>query len=193
MVEPTGTLRLYETDPDEPDEKEPLQETTQEIDSYVKPFIGVLAGQFRTDNLPGITATDGSTYSIKNGTKTKNSMVVSCQSNNTSRGIVIGTDSTEETINDTSLGNKQTASVDYGGTTVSGPSVNAPDASLDVTRTFTNNRDDTVTIREVGIVSRTDTNSGGKNFLLLRDTGSPLLTVGAGNNATVEYTLTVTV
>jgi hypothetical protein len=184
-----GTLRLTETDP----AGQVVDRTEQPIDSYVENFLNLGAAMWGSQSVIDVTDTGGTLRDLEAGGKASDPWQFDANSM-TDFGIQIGDDGTGETVTDTSLGNQLTTNIAYGSVSVSTPSVAPPDATLDVTRTFTNNTGSDVTIREVGIVADHESAaSGDEEFLCLRDTGSPLLTVGDGNNATVEYELQITV
>jgi len=187
---PYGTLRVTEETPD----GQVLDMTEQEIDSYVENFLNLGSAVWGNQQVSGVTDTGGSTRTLASGGNANRVWNANGAQGSTDHGIQIGDDGTTETVTDTALGNQLTTGISYGATTISPASVAAPNATLDITRTFTNNTGGSVTIREVGVAFRhDDSNVNRRRFLGLRDTGSPLQTVSDGNNTTVEYQLSITV
>ena len=107
-------------------------------------------------------------------------------------GIQVGTGTAAESINDTSLQTQishgtSVGNLQYGAMTYGAPSTTATTTTFRCTRVFTNGSGGTVTVQEIGLVSRT-TNS----ILMIRDlTGAVAVT--NGQQLTVNYDFTTTI
>ena len=110
-------------------------------------------------------------------------------------GIQVGTGTGAESINDTALGTQiahgtGVGQLQYGTMTYGAPSTTATTTTFRFTRVFTNGSGGTVTVQEIGLVSR-DVN-GGNSFLWTRDlTGA--VAVNNGQQLTVNYDFTTTI
>jgi len=114
--------------------------------------------------------------------------------NSTAYGPVVGTGITEITINDyvmetliahgTSAGQLQ-----YSVTVFGAPTTTAPGTSFIVTRVFTNNSGNSITINEIGLYSYLPTYS----FLIVHDNLTSPVTLANGETVTLNYTFTTTI
>ena len=108
-------------------------------------------------------------------------------------GILVGTGTSAESINDTALQTQvahgaSAGQLQYGAMTYAAPSTTATTTTFRCTRVFTNASGGTVTVQEIGLVSREQSNS----FLLIRDlTGA--VAVNNGQQLTVNYDFTTTI
>ncbi len=110
-------------------------------------------------------------------------------------GIMVGTGTTAESINDAALVTQiatgtSAGQLQYGSMTYGAPSTTATTTTFRFTRVFTNGSGGTVTVQEIGLASRDSANT--KGFLWLRDlTGAVAVT--NGQQLTVNYDFTTTV
>lgn len=110
-------------------------------------------------------------------------------------GILVGTGTGAESISDTALGTQvahgtSAGNLQYGAMTFGAPSTTATTTTFRFTRVFTNGSGGTVTVQEIGLVSRNTTESN--SFLLVRDlTGA--VAVNNGQQLTVNYDYTTTI
>lgn len=110
-------------------------------------------------------------------------------------GIQVGTGTSAESINDTALQTQiahgtGAGQLQYGSMTFGAPSTTATTTTFRFTRVFTNGSGGTVTVQEIGLVSRDIINTN--SFLWVRDlTGA--VAVGNGSQLTVNYDFTTTI
>jgi len=162
----------------------------QPVDSYVVQWAELHSAVLGDQDVSGVTDTNGTDNTLESGGSATPVMEMGAGSNVTDFGLLIGADGTDETVTDNDLASQLTTDINHGSTDVGTGSVSGSAAFLDITRTFTNNTGQTVSINEAGLVA-THQDSGGTNqkFLCLRDTGSPIADVANGNNVTLEYEL----
>lgn len=110
-------------------------------------------------------------------------------------GIQVGSGTAKTTISDTSLGNvilngTSSGQLEYGSTSVFTPTINSStnQATMQVSRSFTNNSGANVTVSEVGLVLTTPNSTP---FLVLHDLLPSPITVGNGQVLTVTYQFVV--
>lgn len=108
-------------------------------------------------------------------------------------GPQIGTDDTAEAVDDHALGapiehGGGAGEMDFAATTIAAIAVVADDVRCDISRTFTNNSGNTITVKEVGLTSY----SGVYNFLCIRDLPSPTYEVPNGGVLTLTYRIYTT-
>lgn len=116
-------------------------------------------------------------------------------SGDSSRGLCIGTSSTAESVSDYNLGSKiihgtSSGQMQYSSTTYSNPITDATSTSFNITRVFTNGSSGSITVREIGLFA---TNLASSNILMARDLLSPSVSVGVGEQLTINYTIKVTI
>lgn len=182
-----GTLRAIQRTPG----GEIVREHEQPVDSYVENFLKMAQAVWGDTQVSGVTETDGTTSTLEQPSTVGSAFRFDIGSGSTAAGILIGSDGTDETITDTTLGSQLTTNITHAATIISGTSVSGSTVSLTVTRTFTNNTGSSITINEVGLVAFHTVVAGGNGFFLaLRDTGDPIEEVAAGNNTTIEIKLT---
>ena len=111
-------------------------------------------------------------------------------------GLVVGTGTNAESINDTAL---QTViahgtgagQLQYGASTVALPSSDSTSTSCILTRVFTNASGGTVTVTEIGVYTNTnDTGSAGRNICIVRDLAT--IALSNGDQLTLNYILKTT-
>lgn len=167
-----------------------LDRGSQPIDSYVVQWAENLRAVLANTNPLAVTDITGTDQQVAAAAFSNNFLSVKTGSGPTDEGIAIGTDGTNETITDFSLGAKATSNIGYRSTTVDEPEVNGPTVSIAVTREFKNNRSSSVTVNEVGLIAVSQDGGGTPHsYLILRDTGSPILTIASGAVATIQYSL----
>ena len=120
---------------------------------------------------------------------------VSGGSGDDTTGIQVGSGTAKTTISDTSLGSvilngTSSGQLEYGSTSVFTPTINTStnQATMQVSRSFTNNSGANVTVSEVGLVLTTP---NGTPFLVLHDLLPSPITVGNGQVLTVTYQFVV--
>jgi len=171
-----------------------LDEGSQPIDSYVVQWAEGLAATLGEQDVSGVTDTGGTDRDLQDGFSAEPSLGMGAGSGDQGFGLVVGADGTAESITDNSLGSQLTSDMSYGAMSVGSGSVSGSSAFLDLTRTFGNNTGSAVDVNEAGLVYAHELASGGDDqFLGLRDTGSPIVSIPDGQNATLEYTLEYTV
>jgi len=162
----------------------------QPVDSYVRQVVELGAAVWGDQGVAGVTDTTGTDRTLRGGGTADPAFEWGASSGQAGFGIQIGSDGTAEDITDNSLGSLLTTDLAYGATAVGTGSVSGSSAFSDTTRTVTNNTGSGVDITEAGLTARHSTiNSGNRDFLCLRDTGSPIVSVGDGSNVTLEYEL----
>jgi hypothetical protein len=120
---------------------------------------------------------------------------VSGGSGSDTTGIQVGSGTAKTTISDTSLGSvilngTSSGQLEYGSTSVFPPTINTStnQATMQISRSFTNNSGANVTVSEVGLVLNTP---NGTPFLALHDLLPSPITVGNGQVLTVTYQFVV--
>jgi hypothetical protein len=110
-------------------------------------------------------------------------------------GIQVGSGTAKTTISDTSLGSvilngTSSGQLEYGSTSVFAPTINTStnQATMQISRSFTNNSGANITVSEVGLVLNTPNNTP---FLALHDLLPSPITVGNGQVLTVTYQFVV--
>jgi len=162
----------------------------QPVDSYVIQWAELHSAVLGNQDVSGVTDTSGTDHTLERGGAANPAMDMGAGSNLTNFGLLIGADGTDETVTDNDLASQLTTDINHGSTDVGTGSVSGSAAFLDITRTFTNNTGQTVSINEAGLVATHDGGGGAtRDFLCLRDTGSPIADVANGNNVTLEYEL----
>lgn len=171
-----------------------LDEGSQPIDSYVLQWVQILSALMGDQTVSGVTDTSNIDQTIDNGDNNDTPMLVDAASGTTDHGIKIGNGSATETITDFELDSPLTANISYGTTSASSGTTSGSSATFDITRTFGNNTGKQLSITETGLIAEVDAGGAGTdNFLIIRDTGSPILTIADGTNATLQYRLEFTV
>jgi hypothetical protein len=180
--------------------------------SWLKQFITMLKGEFATRagaayGNGNATVNDETgtarTYPRASGSAVNDYYmnIATCgDAGDVTQGIIVGTSDTPNTLTTYALGGKiahGTASGQllYGVETVedvTNPSGN--DLQFRLTRTFTNNSGATITVKEVGLLSR-KYDSGGtlRSWLIARDVLPSAVDVPDGATLTIRYTVKITV
>jgi len=162
----------------------------QPVDSYLIQWVQLLAATGGDRKVAGTTDTSGTDHTLEGGGIADDVFRWDSVAGNKSEGMVIGTGSTDEAIDDNSLGAKVTTDWSYGSTDTGAGQVSGSSGLLDITRTFGNHTGQAVDINEVGLVAEHDDDGGTvRRFLCIRDTGDPITTVDDGQNVTFEYEL----
>lgn len=139
--------------------------------------------------ITGVDTADAS-WGIQNGVTT---LHVVEAANADTRGIQVGTGTAAEDRDDNKLATKiahgtSSGQLQYGACTITtAPSAITGGYRSPITRTFSNGSGGNITIEEIGLVLISNTASGNKNFLVIRDLTTHTVNNGAG--VTVEYFL----
>jgi hypothetical protein len=110
-------------------------------------------------------------------------------------GIAVGSGTTAVTIDDYQLATQiahglSAGQLSYGATTFNAPVTSGQSRYFEVVRTFTNNSGGTVTVREIGLISRNE--AGTYSFLSLRDVLASAIEVADTKVLTVTYRILTT-
>jgi hypothetical protein len=180
--------------------------------SWLKAFIVMLKGEFATRHA---TTTGNANVSVVDETGTArnypahsvSAYPLYCQNLSTlgdatdvAQGIIVGTSDTPNTITTYALGGKiangtGSGQLVYGAESiedVTNPSEN--DLQFRITRTFTNNSNSTITVKEVGLlIKKFDTTPTARSFLAARDVLPSSVDVPDGATLTIRYVVKITV
>ena len=166
-------------------------------DPPVKALFQWLVGGMWAHNIYGtgnsikdITGTDR-TITFYNTTRWK----CNGAANDDSLGIVVGSGTTEVTIDDYQLATQiahgsSAGQLSHGDTTFNAPVTSGQSRYFEVVRTFTNNSGGTVMVREIGLHSRNE--AGTYSFLSLRDVLASAIEVADTKVLTVTYRILTT-
>lgn len=163
--------------------------------SFTKQFAQLIfnIGPFGLSRFSPATVTNTSAASVTSSTNM--SLRTDAGTTTSTYGIQVGSSTAAESINDTALGTQiahgtSAGQLQYGSMTYGAPSTTATTTTFRFTRVFTNGSGGTVTVQEIGLVSRQT--SAGNSFLLVRDlTGA--VAVNNGQQLTVNYDFTTTI
>lgn len=189
-----------------------LTKRREKAHSWLRPFIQLLKGQFATryGTITGIENTSvvnesgtSVTYPPNNNNGTNNFFFLFSilgDAGDVSQGIIVGSGSTPNTITTFCLAQKithgtgadqlqyQVMAVDE----VTNPEGNI--LQFEITRMFINGSENTVTVREIGILVKT---YGGtrtpQSFLVARDVLASPVNVPSGSTLTVKYIVKITI
>jgi hypothetical protein len=172
--------------------------------SFLVPFLGLIKGQFAIPNSGNVNVIDtsGTARSYPNPGSILNNGAIQLYASEGAGdyGLVVGSSDTPNTVNTYTMGaiiphGNSSGQLYYGATTIENPQ-NPPNTNywfIRITRTFTNNSGASITVKEIGLISRTqDSGNATRYFLIARDVISPV-TVPAGATLTVRYIPKITV
>ncbi|MBA7656519.1 hypothetical protein ES703_64445 [subsurface metagenome] len=159
--------------------------------SFLKAWNQVIYAQMFQVNV-SIKDTDGADRSVDEDT---NNLRIAVSGATTAYGMRVGTGDTAVAIDDYALEapiahGTGAGQMSHAGCTVSNYTVAAPSCSFIISRTFTNNSGDSITVKEAGLYMRMDSSYYG---CAARDVFSSPQAVPNGGSITINWTLKVTV
>jgi hypothetical protein len=176
--------------------------------SLLAPFLGLIKGQFAIPyyvNNAGnvyVTDTSGVGRAYPRGDV---ALYVACICLNAGDavgdyGLVVGSSDNSNTVNQYTMGSmishgNSSGQLYYGSSTIENPSNPSGTNNwiIRIIRTFSNNSAGSVTVKEIGLIVKTQDSGGNvRYFLIARDVISPV-TVPSGATLTVRYILKITV
>jgi len=178
-----------------------IEHRRQESRSFVKQFIDMLYGIMYSwhvnYNAISITKTDGTAGNYPNlSDETRAIMSVRAEAGADYGGIVVGSSDEAVEYDDYNLKSKiphgtGSGQLSYGETTLETPYKDGTEYKFRITRPFTNNSGDTITVKEVGLVAWWQSTS--LNALLIRDVLASPTSIPDGATLTVRYYIKVSV
>jgi len=178
-----------------------IEHRKQESRSFVKQFIDMLYGLMYayvlTLNVIEIIKTDGTTQKYPYQQSLGDTMMdVNAAANKDDYGIVVGTSDEAVEYDDYNLKSKiehgtGTGQLVYGATTFETPWKDGTEYKFRISRSFTNNSGDTITVKEVGLIANFVDPS--YNALLIRDVLASPTSIPDGATLTVRYIIKVSV